>query len=72
MFVEIDWNKFVNLDRVFAIRVIKTENHNVCRFYILEGLEETSRTFETEADARKWLREEVLFEKLLLSGRESL
>jgi hypothetical protein len=59
MFIEIDENKFVNLDCVFSILVIKTEKHYVCRFNIEEGLEETSRTFETEAEARKWLLENV-------------
>jgi len=59
MFIEIDENKFVNLDCVFSIKVIKTGKHYVCTFYIGEGLEETSRTFETEAEARKWLLENV-------------
>jgi hypothetical protein len=60
MFIEIDENKFVNLDRVFSIFVIKAANHYVCRFNIEEGLEESSRTFETEAEARKWLLENAL------------
>jgi hypothetical protein len=53
MFVEIDENKFVNLGRVFAVWISKTDNHYVCRFHIGEGLEETSRTFETQAEASK-------------------
>jgi hypothetical protein len=59
MFIEIDENKFVNLDGVYSILVIKTEKYYVCRFNIEEGLEETSRTFETEAEARKWVLENV-------------
>lgn len=59
MFIEIDKNKFVNLDRVFSILVIKTEKHYICRFNIEKGLEETSRTFGAEAEARKWLLENV-------------
>jgi hypothetical protein len=59
MFIEIDENKFVNLDRVYSTLVIKPEKHYVCRFNIEEGLEETSRTFETEAEARNWLLENI-------------
>ena len=67
MFVEIDENKFVNLERVFAVWITKADNHYVCRFHIGEGLEETSRTFETQAEASKWLRENVLSEKLRIT-----
>jgi hypothetical protein len=60
MFVEINEDKFVNLDRVFSIETMKIHNKYVCKFYIGEGLEETSKAFETESEARKWLREIVL------------
>jgi hypothetical protein len=60
MFVEINEDKFVNLDRVFSIETMKISDKYVCKFHIGEGLEETSKAFETESEARRWLRETVL------------
>lgn len=68
VFVEISEDKFVNLDRVFSIETMKISNKYVCRFNVGEGLEETSKAFETESEVRRWLRETVLWDGLRVTG----
>jgi hypothetical protein len=60
--IEIDVDRFVNLDSVFKMDLIKVEKSDIFywRFYCSEDCYSISKEFESNSAAREWLFLQVM------------
>jgi hypothetical protein len=60
--IEVDAGRFVNIDNVFKMDLIKVEKSDACywRFYCSDDCYSISKEFENNATAREWLFMQIM------------